>query len=144
MDVLLPIRRAILAVLASDTALIALVPAVQIHAQAAEKPVWPFVLYGSPTGVPIRAACVDGLDVTVALHSFAGPRVAGGQIVETAQDHASRIGSSVVSALDGKRTALPSGGYARILHTRSQLLIDSGEADAFHHIANFRVRAITS
>lgn len=146
MDALLPVRRAILATAKQDAALIALVPADRIFSQAAAapSPVWPFVLYGSPVGVPIRQSCVDGLEVTVALHSFAKRREQAGSVVETAEDYAQRIGAAVVKALDGKRPTLSAGGYARIVYTGSQLLIDGGEEDAFHHIANFRVRAITS
>lgn len=146
MDALLPVRRAILATVKQDAALVALVPAERIYTQAASSPAptWPFVLYGAPTGIPIRQSCVDGMEVTVAIHSFAKAREQAGSVVETAEDHAQRIGAAVVKALDGKRPPLPGGGYARILFTGSQLLIDGGEEDAFHHIANFRVRAITS
>jgi len=146
MDVLLPVRRAMLTTLAADAALTAIVPSERIYPQAATSPspVWPFVIYGSPSGIPIRAACVDGLEVTVAIHSFAKPRMSGQSMLETAEDYAARIGASVVKALDGKRPALETGGYLRILHIGSQLLIDGGEASAFHHVANFRCRAITS
>lgn len=145
MDALLPIRRAMLATAKANAALNVLVPAARIFSQVASQPnpTWPFVIYGSPTGFPIRAACVDGLEVTVAMHSFAKAREVAGSVVETAEDHALRIGAAVVAALDGRRPALPGGGYLRILFTRSQLLIDGAEADAFHHVANFRVRAIT-
>ncbi len=145
MDVLLPIRRAMLETAKANADLTTLLPAARIFSQAASQPTpaWPFVIYGSPTGVPIRAACVDGLEVTVAMHSFAKARQEGGAVVETAEDHASRIGAAVVAALNGRRPALPSGGYIRILHTGSQLLIDGAEVDAFHHVATFRVRGIT-
>jgi len=151
MDDLLAARRAILTVAKGNAALAALVPAERIYPQASPipAPAWPFIIYGSPTGLPIRAACVNGTEVTVALHSFAKARrqiatEPTSAIVETAEDYAARIGAAVVKALDGKRPALPPGGYLSILFTGSQLLIDGGEADAFHHVANFRCRAITS
>lgn len=146
MDALLPVRRAMLATARQDDTLTALVPAQRIYAQvvASPTPVWPFIRYGSPSGTPIRMSCVDGLEVSVALHSFAKPRMEADAIVETAEDYAQRIGAAVVRALDGKRPALPGGGYARILFASSQLLMDGAEEDAFHHVANFRVRAITS
>lgn len=146
MDALLPARRAILAALKADAALTALVPAARIYPQVSPvpSPVWPFIIYGSPSGLPIRAACVNGTEITVAIHSFAKVRMQGAAIVETAEDHAARIGAAVVAALDGKRPALPGGGYLSILSRSTQLLIDGGEADAFHHVANFRCRAITS
>lgn len=146
MDDLLAARRAILMTAKADADLTVLVPAARIYPQASPvpTPTWPFIIYGSPSGLPIRAACVNGTEVTVALHSFAKARMVGTSMVETAEDYASRIGAAVVRALDGKRPALPSGGYLTILFTGSQLLIDGGETDAFHHVANFRCRAITS
>ena len=146
MDALLPARRAILSTMKADAVLTELVPAARIYPQVSPvpTPTWPFIIYGSPSGLPIRAACVNGTEITIAIHSFAKVRMQGGTVVETAEDHSSRIGAAVVAALDGKRPELLSGGYLRILHTGSQLLIDGGEADAFHHVANFRCRAITS
>lgn len=146
MDDLLAARAAILTTAKADAALIALVPATRIYPQAPSvaSPTWPFIIYGSPSGLPIRAACVNGTEVTVALHSFAKARTQGTSVVETAEDHAARIGAAVAKALDGKRPPLPSGGYLAIRFVGSQLLIDGGEASAFHHVANFRCRAITS
>lgn len=150
MDDLLAARRAILTAAKADAALEALVPAARIYPQASPvpSPTWPFIIYGSPTGLPIRASCVNGTEITVALHSFAKarrkiPTDPNSAIVETAEDCAARIGAAVAKALDGKRPLLASG-YLSILFTGSQLLIDGGEADAFHHVANFRCRAITS
>lgn len=145
MDDLLAARRAILTTAKADTALTTLVPAARIYPQASPvpSPTWPFIIYGAPTGLPIRAACVNGTEITVALHSFAKARMQGSAMVETAEDHAARIGAAVAKALDGKRPALATG-YLAIRFTGSQLLIDGGEADAFHHVANFRCRAITS
>jgi hypothetical protein len=101
MDALLPARRAILATMKADAALTALVPAARIYPQASPvpTPTWPFIIYGSPSGLPIRAACVNGTEITVAVHSFAKARVQGTAVVETAEDHASRIGAAVVAAL---------------------------------------------
>lgn len=145
MDDLLAIRRAILTTLKADAAVKTLVPTTRIYPQASSDTtqVWPFIIYGSPSAIPIRAACVRGTEVTVAVHTFAKPRLQGTQMVETAEDHTARIGHAVVLALDGKRPELERG-YVSLLFTGSQLLIDGGEKDAFHHIANFRCRAITS
>jgi len=146
MDDLLATRRAILITAKADAALTALVPATRIYPQVSpvSSPVWPFIIYGSPSGLPIRAACVNGTEVTVALHTFAHAREVNGAVVETAEDYAARIGAVVAKTLDGKRPALPGGGYLSVLFTGSHLLIDGGETDAFHHVANFRCRAITS
>jgi hypothetical protein len=44
--------------------------------------------------------------------------------------------------LDGRRVEIAQG-HAKIKWTSTQLLIDQGEADAFHCVVNFRVRCIT-
>ena len=145
MDDLIAIRRAILTTLKSDATLIELVPADRIYSQAAPSPAptWPFVIYGAPTSVPIRATCVQGTDLSVALHSFARPRKEGALVVETAEDHAARIGRAIVMALDRRRPRLERG-YVSLMFTGSRLLVDRDEKDAFHHICNLRARAITS
>lgn len=143
-DLTLPIRRASLAELKADTALLALVPAASMYPQTVSaSPAWPFVKMGSPSGQPIRAACVDGNEGIFAVHGFAKPRTNGsGQVVETAEDHAARIGAAIASALDRKVLTLDGGQRARLLWTNSQLLMDGGEADAFHAVVNFAVRVL--
>ena len=139
-DFLIPVRRAALAELKADAALLALVPAAQIHPQSTPaKPVWPFVRYGAPSSSPREAACLNGAEMPIAVHSFAKPRVTGQQTVETAEDHAGRIGAAVVTALH-RKTLTITGGTARIRWTGSQLMHDGDEADAYHHIATFAVR----
>jgi hypothetical protein len=121
----------------------ALVPATSIHPQAPiGAPTWPFIKYGAPSGLPVRASCVDGNEITVALHGFAKPHKVGEQVVESAEDHAARIGSAIAAALDGKRLSI-AGGHAKVTWTGSQLLQDGDEADAFHTVQNFRVRVLT-
>jgi hypothetical protein len=78
------------------------------------------------------------------VHTFAKPRLNGsGQVIETAEDHCARIGAFVSAALDRQRLNLEGGGQARIRWTGSNgPMVDGDEADAFHHVANFRVRAL--
>lgn len=142
-DATLPVRRAILTALKADGPLIAIVPAASIYPQATTAtPAWPFIRYGSPAGVPVRASCVDAVEITVAIHGFAKPRLAGSQIIETAEDHAARIGAAIATALGGKSLALEGGGNARLRWTGSQLFGDADEADAFHTVQNFVARVI--
>jgi hypothetical protein len=143
-DLTLAIRRAALAELKGNAALIALVPAASIYPQTTPPNVgWPFVKMGSPSGLPIRAACVDGNEGIFAVHGFAKPRLNGsGQVVETAEDHTARIGAAIADALDRKALALTGGYRARLLWTGSQLLQDGAEADAYHTVQNFGVRVI--
>jgi hypothetical protein len=142
-DLTLQIRRAALTALKADAALIALVPSTSIHPQTTPANVaWPFVKMGAPSGQPIRAACVDGNQGIFAVHGFAKAREEGGQVVETAEDYAARIGAAIAVALDRKALDLDGGGRARLLWTGSQLLMDGAEADAFHTVQNFAVRVL--
>ena len=77
------------------------------------------------------------------VHGFAKQRTTDGAMVETAEDHASRLGAAIAAALDGHLAQID-GGTAAFLWTRGQLLIDGAEADAFHTIQNFRIRCMTS
>ena len=138
-----PIRRAILKALKADAAVTAIVPAASVQPTVVPPP-WPFVRYGAPSGIPIQASCVDGDEVAVALHSFAKPRYdSGGGMIETAEDHADRIGTAVMRALHRHRLPLDSGNVARVRRTGYQLLQDGAEADAWHHVANFTVRVLS-
>lgn len=137
-------RRAALKRMKATAPLTALVPATRIYGQSAgSEPTWPFIKWGAPTALPRRATCLDGADITGSVHGFAGPRKSGGRIVETAEDHASRIGAAIAASLDGHYGDVP-GGKARFQWTRTQLLIDGSEADAYHVIVNFRIRCSTN
>lgn len=136
-------RRAVLTIMKADVALGALVAKVSIYPQRTDPtPVWPFIRCGAPSVVPVRAACVDGGNLTMAVHGFAKPRIQGQSVVETAEDHASRIGAAVARALDRQKVTIP-GGTLTISWQGSQLLQDPEEADAFHTVQNFRIRCIT-
>lgn len=139
------VRKAILTILKADSGVTAIVPKARIYSQRAiTSPTWPFVLYGSPSALPRRASCVDGAILTVAVHGFADPRRnASGSILETAEDHASRLGAAIATALDGQKADVATGRIA-IDWQGSQLLMDGDEADAFHTVQNFRVRALTA
>lgn len=143
-DATLPVRRAMLTALKADAPMIALVPAADIHPQAPTAiPTWPFVKMGAPAGIPLKAACVDGNEITTSVHGFSKGRWSGNQLLEDAEDHAARIGSAIADALGGKLLNLDGGGKAKVIWTGSQLLIDQDEAGAFHSIQNFRVRVVT-
>jgi hypothetical protein len=138
------VRRAILALLKNDATVLAILPKARIYSQAgATNPTWPFITYGSPSIVPLRASCLDGGELVVAFHGFAKQRKTGNTVAETAEDHASRLGAAIARALDGKVPTI-AGGVAKIRWTGSQLLVDGGEADAFHTVQNFRIRCLTA
>jgi hypothetical protein len=126
-DSTIAIRRGILILAKGNAALTAIVPAGEIYPQTVKAAHgWPFIRSGAPSAIPVRAACVDGGEWTVAMHGFAKDRMNGDQVVETAEDYAGRIGSALAAALDGKVITLPNG-RARILWTGSQLLMDPEE-----------------
>lgn len=138
------VRRAVLARLKADTALTVLVPAASIYPQAVpNEPAWPFIKLG-PTGtLRLRAACVNGGLVSVDVHAFARPRLSGGQIVETAEDHASRIGASIEAALSDRHLTLEGGADAHIALGDIRLLQDA-EPDAFHWFAQLNARVLAA
>ncbi|UPT53048.1 tail terminator protein [Synechococcus phage Yong-M3-232] len=121
----------------------ALVPAASIYPQASGEPQWPFIKLG-PTGtLRLRAACVNGGLVSLDVHAFARARVSGGQEVETAEDHASRIGAAIEAALDGVNIALEGGAKAKIDLGDIRLLQDQ-EPDAFHWFAQLNARVLAA
>lgn len=138
------VRRAVLARLKADAALTALVPAGSIYPQAVPaEPVRPFIKLG-PTGtLRLRAACVNGGLVTVDVHAFARARESGGQVVETAEDHASRIGEQIERALDGVNITLEGGAKAKLDLGDIRLLQDQ-EPDAFHWFAQINARVLAA
>lgn len=138
------VRRAVLARLKADAGLTALVPAASIYPQAVpSEPVWPFVKLGPIGTLGLRAACVRGGLVSVDIHAFARARVSGGQIVETAEDHAGRIGEQIERLLDGVNIALEGGAKAKIDLGDIRLMQDS-EPDAFHWFAQVNARVLAA
>jgi hypothetical protein len=143
-------RRTVLTRLKAFTGLTALVPAAEIHPQAPlTTPNMPFVKTGTPTWIPLKAACLDGAVVTLPVHAFARARKNGsGAVVETAEDHASRIGEQIEKALDDKADdiTVSMGVTARLRYriTDGQLLVDAADSDAFHYFATVQARVVAA
>lgn len=143
-------RRAVLARLKSFAGLTALVPAAEIHGQVPlGVPDWPFVKLGAPRSIPIKGACLDGADVAIPVHAFARARQNGaGAMIETAEDHASRIGAEIEKALDdkGETVTVGVGVSVRLRYRISdiQLLVDGADSSAFHYVCTVRARAIAA
>jgi hypothetical protein len=143
-DSTLPARRAVLTMLKAAPGVIALVDADRIYPETVPANLtWPFILYGASSLLPLKASCVDGSQITVAVHAFAKPRTSGGSVVETAADHAARIGAAIARAIDGRRLAIL-GGHATVRWQGSRLLRDADEADAFHAVVNLGIRCLTA
>lgn len=138
---MLALRRAVLTHMKAGAALTALVPAASIHPQQPlSEPTWPFIRYGSPSSVPREAACLNGADVTFDVHAFAKPRYdAGGQMVETAEDHCNRIAEQIEARLHRSRLDI-TGGHISIRSTGTQILTDRDTPDAFHAVCSFRAK----
>lgn len=139
----IPVRRAGLKHLATVTAVTRIVPASRHYPMVVANPGWPFIRWGRPASVPLRATCLDGTEIGVAVHGFAKARFnVAGAMLETAEDHAGRLEAALAAAFDGLRLDIPRG-HAKFAVTGSQLLEDGEEADAFHCVVNLRVRCIT-
>jgi len=136
------VRRAILPVLKANAGVIALVPSASINPTGAA-PTWPFIVLRSPTTQQLKAACVNGGQGSWDIHAFSGPRLSGGAVVETAEDHAGRIGEAIETALADQWLALPDGAKARIRLSDIRLLQD-GDPDHYHWFAQINWRALAS
>ncbi|HQS96688.1 MAG: hypothetical protein B7Y36_18780 [Novosphingobium sp. 28-62-57] len=135
------VRRAILPVLKADSALTALVPVASINPIGA--PVWPFIILRSPVTQRLKAACVNGGQGSWDIHAFAGPRKSGAAVVETAEDHAGRIGAAIEAALSDRWLDLPDGAKVRVRLSDIRLLQD-GDENAYHWFAQVNWRALAS
>lgn len=134
-------RKAVLTRLKNDAALLALVPKAQIDPQG--EPTWPFVTIESPTTQRLRMACVNGGRVTFDLHAFAAARLDGGAEVETARDHAGRIGGEIERVLADNRLTLIGGEIAKVALSDIRLLPD-GDPDRYHWFAQLNARVLAS
>lgn len=139
------VRRAVLAKLKADSDLTDLVPAANMHSQdPGSEPAWPFLKTGSPQTLPgARMACADGATVNLPLHAFSrGVRNASGQLIETAEDHAGRIGAAIEAALHDTRATLIGGPVVRYRIADMNLFLDGAEPGAFHYSCTVRARVL--
>lgn len=145
-DTTLAVRRAVLATLKFDAGLTALVPSSSIHPSTVPADhSWPFVRYGAPSASPRRASCMDGTAHAIVVHGFAKPRYSGQAMIETAEDHAMRIGAAIAAALDRRKLTLAGDypGAAHISWSGTQMLQDPAEADSWHAVVQFTVRVVS-
>lgn len=135
------VRRALLTRLKADLALTALVPAASIN--PAGVPTWPFIVLRSPVTQRLKAACVNGGQGSWDVHAFAGARTDAGSVVETAEDHAGRIGAAIETALADNWLALPDGAKVRIRLSDIRLLQD-GDPDHYHWFCQCNWRVLSA
>lgn len=139
------VRRAVLTRLKADAGLTAIVAAANIHPSTvpAGTP-WPFTRFDAPQSTPLDGACYAGAEVTFLLHSFAKPRFnTGGQMIETAEDHAGRIIDAMKLAIHRHRVPV-AGASALLSVLSSRLLIDGAESTAYHGILSCRARVLAA
>ena len=141
------VRRAVLARLKANAGVTALVPAASIYPQAVpNEPAWPFIKFGPSTTQRLKASCVNGGLVALDVHAFARARVSAGQVVETAEDHASAIGAAIEAALADNRLTLEGDAPAPIarIELSDIRLLQDGEPDAFHWFAQLNARVLAA
>jgi len=134
------VRRALLARLKANAGLTDLVPAGSINPDG--QATWPFIRLRAPVTRRLRAAGLNGGEGSFDIHAFARAREVAGQEVETAEDHAGRIGGAIEAALADARFAIESGYVLHISVSEMRLLEDE-EPEAYHWFAqaNWRVLA---
>ncbi|MCA8906002.1 MAG: DUF3168 domain-containing protein [Hyphomonas sp.] len=129
----------LLEMLKADSDLTALVPAASINPDG--EPSWPFIRLRSPVSRRLRATGVNGGLVAWDVHAFAGARKSGGSTLETAEDHAGRIGGAIEAVLADNWVTLEDGSICHIEISDAQLLED-GDPDHFHYFAQVNARVL--
>lgn len=141
-DLIREIRRTVLAQMKANSGLVALVDPDDIYpstVRAAHG--WPFVRWDGPASVPIEASGINGAEVTFMVHAFAKARLSSGSIVETAEDHCSRITSAIAACLHRSRIIVGGAGGEAMLRVASvRSMMDGAEKDSWHGIVNVVAR----
>lgn len=123
-------RQTILAALKADASVTARIPAARLYpAKTPNAPVKPFGRYGTATAEPERYSGMRGGDVSGAYHVFAG-------VSDAIPDPEAWVGDTVDAiseAIDGTEDC-----YA----VRSQVLPDPEEADLWHGVVFFELKAL--
>lgn len=133
------VRRALLTRLKADADVTALVPSASIDPDG--EPTWPFIRLRAPVTQRLRATGVNGGLITWDVHAFARAREVAGSEVETAEDHAGRIGGAIEAALADNRIELEDGSVAKIEWSDARLLEDD-EPGAYHYFAQVNARVL--
>lgn len=130
-DSTLQLRQAVVTTLKADGPLTALVDEDNVHGMRTPATLtWPFVRYGVPDVLPMRAQCLDGVQVRFAVHSFSKAAY---------EDEVANMNAAVAAALDSKTIELDTdfSAKAHIRWLGSRVLADPAEANAWHGIAEF-------
>lgn len=125
-------RQTILAALKADAAVTARIPAARLYpAKTTNAPVKPFGRYGTATSEPDRYSCWRGGDVSGAYHVFAG--VAAG--IPDPEAWTGETVDAIAEAIDAVEDC----------HVvRTQVLPDPEEADVWHGLVFFEMKALAA
>lgn len=133
-DHMLAVRQAVVARLRADATLTALVPAARICGE--EVPanlVWPFIRYGLPAETRYEQSCGEGSDQSVDLHVFArGPGM----------DKCTAICAAVRDVLAADALAVEPLGLMALDYMGGRVLMDGGEAGAYHGVLQYEITTI--
>jgi hypothetical protein len=134
----------VLAFLKADAGVLALIAADHIHGQVPlMEPQWPFIKTQAPQTLPLRADCVDGATINFGISAFSrGQKDGSGALIETAEDHAGRIGEAIETAIDKRKSDIPGIGTVVYRIADMTLLVDGDEPGAFHYSCTVRARAL--
>lgn len=139
------VRRAILARLKANSGVTTLVAAASIYGQdTGPNATMPLIRSGAATTRRLKAAGVNGGEVSLDLHAFARARSSGGQEVETAEDHCGRIGGAIETALEDVRLSLSDGSICRISISDTQFMRDADDPQAFHWFGQVNARVLAA
>ena len=92
--------------------------------------------------MPRIGVCADRATITLDVHAFARARDEAGQVVETAEDYASRIGEAIELTLADQWIDMPEGTRAKLSLSDIRLLQDE-EPDAFHYVAQITAKVLS-
>lgn len=124
----LPLRRAVVAALAADPAVAAIVEARVYGPAVPSNPKWPYVRCGLVIAAPWEATKLNGMQATFAVSGFA----------KSADESAAAIlGAAIQKALDGNDLDMDGSHCVSLDWTQSQVVRDTAEADAYHAIVQF-------
>lgn len=138
-DLLRETERAVTISLKNDAPLLAIVPKANIE-PVAEAPEWPFIRLDGTQALPQGRGCTARSEVSFMVHSFAKPRYnPAGAMLETARDHAGRMNSAIVEALQAHAYEVAGRRYQFAVRS-SRLMQDGAEAGAWHGISNVVAR----
>lgn len=141
-DSSLAVRDAVIAFLAEQPTVVALVPADRLYPpQRPANPQRPWIGYGVSDSTPFGASCLDGAQVSVRIHNYTETSGEGAETIP-GEDMAHAINQVLAAVLDGATLELDGLDYPATAHvtwTGSQVLQDGADADAFHGIASFSI-----